>query len=70
MINIEDKAPADPPLRAVKRRCDQILADMRRDLGAAYSRLGRPSIPPEQFRTMPSSRGRARRPTCAIRGTS
>ena len=30
MINIEDKVPADHPLRAVKRRCDRILADVRR----------------------------------------
>jgi len=49
MINIEDKVPADHPLRAVKRRCDRILAEMRRDFNAAYSRLGRPSIPPEQL---------------------
>ena len=49
MINIEDKVPADHPLRAVKRRCDRILAYMRRDFNAAYSRLGRPSIPPEQL---------------------
>ena len=26
--------PADHPLRAVKRRCDRILADMRRDFNA------------------------------------
>ncbi|HUW99522.1 MAG TPA: IS5 family transposase [Phycisphaerae bacterium] len=49
MIHIEDKVPADHPLRAVKRRCDRILADMRRDFNTAYSRLGRPSIPPEQL---------------------
>ena len=49
MINIEDKVPTDHPLRAVKRRCDRILADMRQDFNAAYSRLGRPSIPPEQL---------------------
>ena len=49
MINVEDKVPQDHPLRAVKRRCDVILADMRRDFQAAYSRMGRPSIPPEQL---------------------
>jgi transposase len=49
MINIEDKVPQDHPLRAIKRRCDAILADMRRDFHGAYSRLGRPSIPPEQL---------------------
>jgi transposase len=49
MINVEDKVPQDHPLRAIKRRCDVILADMRRDFQAAYSRMGRPSIPPEQL---------------------
>jgi transposase len=49
MINVEDKVPPDHPLRAIKRRCDGILADMRRDFNAAYSRMGRPSIPPEQL---------------------
>jgi transposase len=49
MINVEDKVPQDHPLRAIKRRCDGILADMRRDFNAAYSRMGRPSIPPEQL---------------------
>lgn len=49
MINVEDKVPPDHPLRAIKRRCDGILTDMRRDFNAAYSRMGRPSIPPEQL---------------------
>jgi len=49
MINLEERVPQDHPLRAVKRRCDGILADMRRDFNAAYSFLGRPSIPPEQL---------------------
>jgi transposase len=49
LINVEDKVPQDHPLRAVKQRCDAILADMRRDFNAACCRVGRPSIPPEQL---------------------
>jgi len=30
-INIEEKVPADHPLRAVKRRCDRIPADLEAD---------------------------------------
>lgn len=49
MINVEERVPQDHPLRAIKRRADTILAGMRRDFNAAYSTLGRPSIPPEQL---------------------
>lgn len=48
-MNLESDIPADHPLRPIKKRCDAILKDMRRDFDAAYSRLGRPSIPPEQL---------------------
>lgn len=48
IINVESRIAKDHPLRAVKRRCDNILAGMRKDFNAAYSRIGRPSIPPEQ----------------------
>jgi len=48
-INLEKKVPADHPLRAVKRACDSILKGMRRDFTMAYSRTGRPSVPPEQL---------------------
>ena len=49
MINMEERVPQDHPLRPIKRRADAILAGMRRDFDAAYSRLGRPGIPPEQL---------------------
>ena len=49
MINLEAKVPADHPLRAIKRRCDRILADMRKDFDEAYSRTGRRSVPPEHL---------------------
>jgi len=48
-VNLESDIPADHPLRPIKKRADAILKDMRRDFDAAYSRMGRPSIPPEQL---------------------
>lgn len=46
-IDIESWIAADHPLRAVKRRADEVLASMRKDFDRAYSKMGRPSIPPE-----------------------
>ena len=48
-IDIESWIPADHPLREVKRRADLVLHAMREDFEAAYSKLGRPSIPPEML---------------------
>ena len=48
-INIEAELPADHPLRAIKRRADEILASMNRIFEAAYSETGRPSIAPERL---------------------
>ena len=48
-IDIESWIPADHPLREVKRRADEALHAMRGDFEKAYSRLGRPSIPPEML---------------------
>ena len=49
MINLETKIPANHPLRTIKRRCDGILSDMRKDFNEAYSRTGRPGVPPEHL---------------------
>src|SRR5690606_22292407 len=35
------------PLRGVKRRADEVLSSMRKEFDRAYSKHGRPSIPPE-----------------------
>ncbi len=43
------RVPPDHPLRPIKRRCDELLAQMNRQFTRAYSSLGRPSIPPEQL---------------------
>lgn len=49
MIDIEARIRTDHPLRAIKRRTDAILVAMRGDFARAYSRQGRPGIPPEQL---------------------
>lgn len=48
-LSLEELVPADHPLRAVKRQCDAVFNEMRRDFNDAYSRYGRPGIPPEQL---------------------
>lgn len=48
-IDIESWIPADHPLRAVKRRADEVVSSMRKDFDRAYARIGRPSIPPEML---------------------
>jgi transposase len=49
VISLEQRVPPHHPLRPIKRRCDELLAQMNRQFNAAYSPLGRPSIPPEQL---------------------
>lgn len=46
-IDIETWIRADHPLRGVKRRADEVLSSMRKEFDRAYSKHGRPSIPPE-----------------------
>lgn len=49
VFNLEERIRADHPLRDVKRRVDAILATMSPLFAQAYSRTGRPSIPPERL---------------------
>lgn len=49
VLNLEEKVPADHPLRAIKAWTDGVLASMRWDFEAAYSHTGRPGVPPEQL---------------------
>ena len=49
VISLEQRVPQGHPLRSIKRRCDELLAQMNRQFDHAYSHLGRPSIPPEQL---------------------
>jgi transposase len=49
VFSVEDRIRPDHPLRDVKRRVDAILATMGTQFDAAYSRIGRPSVPPERL---------------------
>lgn len=48
-IDIESWIAPDHPLRAVKRRADEVLSAMRKDFDRAYAKVGRRSIPPEML---------------------
>ena len=48
-FNVEDRIRADHPLRDVKRRTDRILASLSGEFAKCYSRIGRPSVPPERL---------------------
>lgn len=49
VFEVEDRIRADHPLRDIKVRTDRILAGMSPVFDAAYSRTGRPSVPPERL---------------------
>lgn len=48
-ISAEQRVPKDHPLRSVKSYADTALKGLSRDFDAMYSRMGRPSIPPERL---------------------
>lgn len=48
-VSLEDRVPADHPLRPLKCMVDEALDRLSRDLDKLYSKHGRPSIPPEQL---------------------
>lgn len=48
-IDVESRIRADHPLRAIKVRVDGILSGMNELFAKAYSKLGRPSVPPERL---------------------
>jgi transposase len=48
-LSTEDLIPKDHPIRRIRRIVDEVLADMDGEFDAMYSRIGRPSIPPEQL---------------------
>jgi transposase len=47
-VALEDRIPADHPLRGVRRVVDAVLAGMSKDFDGVYSKVGRPLIPPER----------------------
>jgi hypothetical protein len=48
-LSPEQRVPADHPLRAIKGSADQVLKELSPTFRAMYSRVGRPSIPPERL---------------------
>ena len=48
-INVEERIRKDHPLRPIKKTVDRILKLLSDRFEAAYSRLGRPSVPPERL---------------------
>jgi len=47
VANTEERLAKNHPLRAIKRRADEVLKPMERAFNNAYSETGRPGIPPE-----------------------
>ena len=48
-VSLEDRVPADHPLRAVRRITDRALERLSPQFGTLYVKFGRPSIPPERL---------------------
>lgn len=48
-VDLEARVRGDHPLRAIREIANGALEFLTADFGALYSRLGRPSIPPEQL---------------------
>lgn len=46
-VSLEQRVPADHPLREIRRMTDEVLAQLSGRFDEIYSRVGRPSIPPE-----------------------
>jgi transposase len=48
-VSLEERVPADHPLRAIRQTVDEILAQMSARFDSLYAASGRPSIPPERL---------------------
>ena len=48
-VSLEERVPADHPLRAIRRITDRALTRLSPRFGTLYVKFGRPSIPPEQL---------------------
>ena len=47
---LEVRVPTDHPLRAIRQIVNGAASDLSPDFAAMYASLGRPSIPPDEFR--------------------
>lgn len=48
-VSLEERVPADHPLRAIRRITDRALERLSTRFGTLYINFGRPSIPPEKL---------------------
>lgn len=48
-VRLEERVPADHPLRAIRALTDEVLASLSGRIDGLYARVGRPSIPPEML---------------------
>ncbi len=48
-IDLEDRVPAKHPLRMIREIVNDVLVSLSSDFELMYSRMGRPSMPPEQL---------------------
>lgn len=48
-ISAEDRVPPNHPLRSMRKLVEPVLKEMSPQFDALYSRIGRPSIPPERL---------------------
>src|SRR4029077_9998954 len=48
-VSTGQRAPKEPPLRAIRTLVDGVLRDMSREFDGLYAVVGRPSIPPERL---------------------
>jgi transposase len=48
-VRLEERIPADHPLRAIRELADQALGQLNERFEGLYSRMGRPSIAPEML---------------------
>jgi transposase len=48
-LSAEDLIPADHPIRRIRAVVEVVLGDLDDEFEAMYSRIGRPSVPPEQL---------------------
>jgi transposase len=49
LVDVEERIPANHPLRRIKTIADRVLASMSPSFDAMYAESGRPSIPPERL---------------------
>jgi transposase len=48
-VSIEERIPPNHPLRRIRKRADQALAELYGTFELLYASEGRPSVPPEQL---------------------